>query len=115
DPTAGPAGRPRLGGDGASCPPRGRPGPGPGAVGAVGTGRGERTVREVLDAHGWPARVVRPLGAGLDHAAYDVDDELVVRVRRDGGDVAREARLLEELADALPLPVPRPVLTDPGR
>lgn len=81
----------------------------------MGARSGERTVHEVLAAHGRPVRVVRPLGAGLDHAAYAVDDELVVRVRRDGGDVAREARLLEELADALPLPVPRPVLTDPGR
>ncbi len=76
----------------------------------------ERTVRAVLAAHGWPARVVRPLGAGLDHAAYDVDGELVVRVRHDGGgDVSREAYLLEEVGRAVPLPVPRPVVVDVDR
>lgn len=78
----------------------------------------ERTVRDVLVAHGLRAGSVRELGAGLDHAAYVVDDELVVRLVRGDGDrsrVTHEARLLTAVAAAVPVPVPEPVVVDGER
>lgn len=74
-------------------------------------------VRRVLAAHGRDAGTVRLLGAGLDHAAYDVDGELVVRLVARGDDAAqviREARLLTAVAAVVPLPVPVPVIADPA-
>lgn len=75
-------------------------------------------VRRVLSRHGLRADTLRLLGRGLDHAAYEVDGELVVRVvGSDEGreQVVREARLLHVLAAVLPVPVPVPVplLVDP--
>lgn len=58
-----------------------------------------------------PSRVT-PLGFGLDHAAFEIDGELVVRFRRDSDTagradrVRREARLLSVLRELSPLPVP---------
>ncbi|WP_223147548.1 phosphotransferase family protein [Georgenia wutianyii] len=78
----------------------------------------EGTVREVLAEHGLAAGVVRPLGGGLDHATFLVDDELVVRLVREEADRARvvpEARLLAAVAGAVPLPVPEPLVVDAGR
>ncbi|MFP3712189.1 aminoglycoside phosphotransferase family protein [Puerhibacterium sp. TATVAM-FAB25] len=86
-------------------------------------------VRELLARHGYAARELRVLGAGLDHVAYEAvvpgaagragpgDDvaRLVVRVARDGGATARmrrEVRLLRRLATVSPLPVPAPELLD---
>lgn len=79
---------------------------------------GTRAVRESLAAHGLAATTVRPLGSGLDHTAYEVDGELVVRFvsdPHDPADVAREARLLTVVADVVPLPMPVPLVADPGR
>lgn len=57
---------------------------------------------------------VRRLGAGLDNVAYLVNDELVVRFRRDDqADVEREARLLRLVETISPLPVP--AIVDAGR
>lgn len=52
---------------------------------------------------------VATLGAGLDHRAYAVGNRLVARF---GPRVAEEAAVLEAIAPALPLPVPRPVALD---
>ena len=51
------------------------------------------------------------LGSGLDHTAFRCGD-LVLRVARDGGSVARERDLLALLGPRLPLPVPAPLFAD---
>ncbi|WP_433166655.1 phosphotransferase family protein [Kribbella sp. CA-247076] len=58
---------------------------------------------------GYDVRRVVPLGAGLDNAAYEVNDELVVRIAREPGSVGREAELLARVGAVSPLPVPQPV------
>jgi aminoglycoside phosphotransferase (APT) family kinase protein len=59
---------------------------------------------------------VRPLGAGWDNVAYEVNGELVVRFRRaHPADVEREAQLLRLMAAVSPLPVPQPLIVDPVR
>ena len=61
---------------------------------------------------------VKPLGAGLDHSAYLLNDELVVRFRREptaADQVAAEARLLTFVGAISPVPVPRPVFVDARR
>lgn len=61
---------------------------------------------------------VEPLGAGLDHSAYLLDDELVVRFRRDpaaADRIAAEARLLTFVGAISPVPVPGPVFVDARR
>jgi aminoglycoside phosphotransferase (APT) family kinase protein len=56
-----------------------------------------------------PPRVVA-FGRGGDHAAYLVDDRIVVRRALTGEmDVEREARLLALVAEVSPVPVPRPL------
>jgi aminoglycoside phosphotransferase (APT) family kinase protein len=74
-------------------------------------------VRSVLAEHlpAVAARSVEPLGAGLDHLAFLVDGELVVRFAADAASVVREAGVLELVARRSPVPVPRPVLTVPER
>ncbi|MEV4636563.1 phosphotransferase [Actinoplanes sp. NPDC049548] len=57
---------------------------------------------------------VEPIGAGLDHTAYLVNGEVVVRFSRDSSDGRAEARLLELVAGVSPVPVPRPVFVDAG-
>jgi aminoglycoside phosphotransferase (APT) family kinase protein len=54
---------------------------------------------------------ITPLGAGLDHRAYAVGDQLVARC---GEGVEREAALLDAIAARLPLPVPEPVIVGRG-
>lgn len=57
-----------------------------------------------------------PLGEGLDHAAYLVDGELVVRVaKREPEGVRREGALLDLVGGVSPVPVPRPVVVDARR
>ena len=78
----------------------------------------EDYVRAVLAGHGIAADSVRPLGSGLDHAAFEVDGELAVRLvlaDADRARVEREARLLTVVAPAVPLPLPEPVVVDGGR
>lgn len=77
----------------------------------------ERTVRAVLARRGHPPGALRLLGAGLDHAAFLVDEHVVIRVTAATGaegQVIREAHLLRRLAAALPLPIPRPLWSDPA-
>jgi aminoglycoside phosphotransferase (APT) family kinase protein len=70
-------------------------------------------VRRLVAAHrpGHPVGPVVPLGAGLDHTAFEVDG-LVVRFANGPGSGVREARLLAAVAAVSPLPVPRPVFAD---
>jgi aminoglycoside phosphotransferase (APT) family kinase protein len=66
---------------------------------------------------GYRVATVTPLGAGLDNVAYEVNGDLIVRFSRepDPARVTREADLLAAVAEVSPLPVPRPVFTDPER
>lgn len=79
----------------------------------------QETVARLLAAHGRPAQSVRPLGSGLDHAAFEVDGDLVVRLSTGSGpaerarEIDRETELLRRIAAISPLPVPVPVLADP--
>jgi aminoglycoside phosphotransferase (APT) family kinase protein len=79
----------------------------------------QETIARLLAAHGRPAQSVRPLGSGLDHAAFEVDGDLVVRLSSQadpaarGREVRREAELLRRVAALSPLPVPVPLLVDP--
>ncbi|WP_324652051.1 aminoglycoside phosphotransferase family protein [Georgenia sp. H159] len=72
-------------------------------------------MNRALARHGRRASTLRLLGAGLDHAAFEVDGELIVRVSGDddGGQVDREARLLHAVAAVSPLPVPVPLFAEP--
>jgi aminoglycoside phosphotransferase (APT) family kinase protein len=76
-------------------------------------------VAGLVAAHlpGYQVATVAPLGAGLDNVAYEVNGELIVRFSRepDPARVTREVDLLAAVAEVSPLPVPRPVFTDPGR
>jgi aminoglycoside phosphotransferase (APT) family kinase protein len=76
--------------------------------------RGVDDVRRVIAAHRPGRRVdsIVPLGRGLDHAAYEVDGDLVVRFGHEPGSAVREARLLAAVAEVSPLPVPRPAFAD---
>lgn len=76
--------------------------------------------RRILSAHlpGREAARLAPLGEGEDHAAWAVDDDLVVRIgagTADGGPSATraEASLLAAVARRSPLAVPAPVLVLP--
>jgi aminoglycoside phosphotransferase (APT) family kinase protein len=81
-------------------------------------------VREIVGAALPDQRVgsVVELGEGLDHSAYEVDGELIVRFEKASGDaspaalVMREARVLAAVADVSPVPVPEPlfVLAEEG-
>lgn len=75
-------------------------------------------VRALVRAHlpGRPAGDVVRLGEGVDHSAYEVGGTLVVRLAHepDPARTAREARLLTVVAAIAPVPVPEPVLVDPG-
>jgi aminoglycoside phosphotransferase (APT) family kinase protein len=63
-------------------------------------------------------RSVAKLSEGLDHAAYEVNGELIVRKSKEadpairGGSTRREADLLAVLADMSTLPVPEPIFAD---
>jgi aminoglycoside phosphotransferase (APT) family kinase protein len=72
-------------------------------------------VRRVVAVH-LPAQrctTVIPLGAGLDHTAWEVDGTLVVRCG--DSDPVAESRLLTSVAAVSPVPVPRPLFTDADR
>lgn len=75
-----------------------------------------RAVAELVTRHrpGFEVRSVTALTAGTGGAAYDVNGELVVRLRTeaDAAGVEREPELLATLAEHLPLPVPQAVFTD---
>ncbi|MCP2329474.1 aminoglycoside phosphotransferase (APT) family kinase protein [Hamadaea flava] len=61
-------------------------------------------------------RSVTPLGSGLDHHAYAVNDDLVARVAAGpdaADDVRREAAILAVVPEYAQLPVPEPVLIRP--
>jgi aminoglycoside phosphotransferase (APT) family kinase protein len=65
---------------------------------------------------GYRITSTRPLGAGLDNEAFEVNGDLVVRFRRrDPTGVDREARLLRQIAAVSPLPVPEPLFVDTAR
>ncbi|WP_305785719.1 phosphotransferase family protein [Symbioplanes lichenis] len=66
-------------------------------------------LESVLRRHGLVGARVTPLGAGLDHTAVLVGDDLVLRF---GSSVAFESRLLGFLAPRAPLPVPVPLFHD---
>ena len=75
-------------------------------------------VREVVvrELPGEPVATVAPLGSGLDHAAFLVGDDLVVRVASDDDTdrVRREADLLAMVAPVCPVAVPAPVFVAEG-
>lgn len=70
---------------------------------------------------GLPVHSVVLIGEGTDNVAYEVNGELVVRFSKEpdpvhrAGLVSGEARLLAAVAKISPLPVPRPLFTDPQR
>jgi aminoglycoside phosphotransferase (APT) family kinase protein len=74
-------------------------------------------VREIVRAAlpDQQATSVVKLGEGLDHSAYEVDGELIVRFEKPSGDsspaalVIRDARLLAAVAGVSPIPVPEPL------
>jgi aminoglycoside phosphotransferase (APT) family kinase protein len=72
-------------------------------------------VRSVVVAHmpHYHVDSVVPVGEGLDHLAYEVNGELIVRLSKelDAARLYHEARLLAAVADVSPLPVPEPVFT----
>lgn len=83
---------------------------------AEGASEQERTVRAVLAGRGHRPGSLTLIGAGLDHAAYVVDGQVVVRVAT-GADrddqVRREAELLRRVAAVSTVPVPLPLWTEP--
>jgi aminoglycoside phosphotransferase (APT) family kinase protein len=70
---------------------------------------------------GYRVDSVVPLGEGLDNLAYEVNGELILRLRKEPDPVRRavlvnrEARLLAAVADVSPLPVPEPTFAVPER
>jgi aminoglycoside phosphotransferase (APT) family kinase protein len=78
-------------------------------------------VRDVVcaDVPGLQVRSVVVIGEGTDNLACEVNGELVVRfskepdLTRRADLVSSEARLLTAVAQISPLPVPRPLFTDP--
>jgi aminoglycoside phosphotransferase (APT) family kinase protein len=56
---------------------------------------------------------LRPLGAGVDHAAFVAGDLVVRAAIGPQSDVAREAELLRLLTGRLPVAVPEPRIVDP--
>ena len=67
---------------------------------------------------GYEVRSVIGLGEGLDHAAYEVNGELIVRASKETGpairreSTQREAQLLAVVAGLSTLPVPAPLFVD---
>ncbi|MEV0729461.1 phosphotransferase [Polymorphospora sp. NPDC050346] len=78
----------------------------------------ENIARTALAAHlpGTHLGRLEPLGEGEDNVAYEVDGELILRVRKEADPAPateREARLLATVADLSPLPVPTPLFAAP--
>lgn len=65
----------------------------------------------------YQVHTVLRIGEGLDNVVYAVNGELIVRTSNepDPARTRQEARLLETVAEVSPLPVPRPVFTDPAQ
>jgi aminoglycoside phosphotransferase (APT) family kinase protein len=67
---------------------------------------------------GYEVRAVARLGEGLDNAAYEINDELIVRSSKEpdpasrGEAIRREAALLAAVAGLSTLPVPEPIFVD---
>jgi aminoglycoside phosphotransferase (APT) family kinase protein len=89
-------------------------------MGASGPDR-VAAVRRMVAAHLPGARVdpVVPVGEGIDHLAFEVGGELIVRWSKEpdaaarAAEVDREARLLAAVAAISPLPVPQPSFAVP--
>jgi aminoglycoside phosphotransferase (APT) family kinase protein len=81
-----------------------------------GDGPRERAV-QALAAHDPAYREIalRPLGVGVDHAAFVAGDLVVRAAIGPRSEVAREAELLRLLAGRLPVAVPEPRIVDPER
>jgi aminoglycoside phosphotransferase (APT) family kinase protein len=68
---------------------------------------------------GYEVRSIARLGEGLDHAAYEVNGELIVRASTDADpairskSTGREVALLAAVAELSALPVPEPIFADP--
>jgi aminoglycoside phosphotransferase (APT) family kinase protein len=68
---------------------------------------------------GYPIDTIEQLGTGLDHVAYEVNGELIVRFaneadpERRGELIRREHNLLNAVAEVSPLPVPEPASSNP--
>lgn len=68
---------------------------------------------------GFEVRSVARLGEGLDHAAYEVNGALIVRISKEADPslraavTRREADLLAVVAGLSTLPVPEPIFADP--
>ena len=68
---------------------------------------------------GYEVRSIARLGEGLDHAAYEVNGELILRASTDADpairseSTRREAALLAAVAELSALPVPEPIFADP--
>lgn len=81
--------------------------------------RSAEDVRDVLSVHlpGYRVETVVLLGEGEDNVAFEVNDELIVRLGKEPDAASRaarvsgEARLLAAVSDVSPLPVPEPALT----
>lgn len=88
------------------------------AVSAPADDERERVERIVRPVRPRGIGSVEPIGAGLDHTAYLVDGELIVRFDADQDPVARaervrtEARVLRVAASAAPPAVPQPRVVD---
>jgi aminoglycoside phosphotransferase (APT) family kinase protein len=72
-------------------------------------------VRRLVNAHlpGYVVESVEALGEGQDNVAYEVNGELIVRLRKDGDhqSVDAEVRLLAVVAEVASLPVPEIVFS----
>jgi aminoglycoside phosphotransferase (APT) family kinase protein len=74
-------------------------------------------VRETLA--GEDIRSVVTLGEGCDHVAFEVNDELIARIRKDDDGrmtegIGREVALLEVLGRVSPIPVPEVIAANPA-
>ena len=85
--------------------------------------RGEQQVAELVrvGVPGLQVSSVALIGEGVDHLAYEVNGELVVRFSKEDDPTRRaelirsETGLLAAVAQISPLPVPEPVFTDAER
>lgn len=88
--------------------------------------RDDRVIGHVRDAvlagvPGLQVRSVALIGEGTDNLAYEVNGDLIVRFSKEPDPARRadlisgEAELLTAVAWISPLPVPRPLFTDPRR
>jgi aminoglycoside phosphotransferase (APT) family kinase protein len=71
-------------------------------------------VRRLVAAHMLEYQIasIDVAGEGLDHTAYVVNDELIVRVEKQAGSGTADARLLAAVAAISPVPVPEVVFAE---